>query len=220
MKNIVNNSSKASFWKQARILYKPFLFFFLVSFVIWNWNDIFWIFNYRVVLEKFISSSVEAKKAESQKVTVQEESNYFEQENSIEIPAINITAPLLFTSQDETEYFKEYLKDGVLHYPNSALPGTQGAVIILGHSAPPGWPQINYDWVFNDINTLEPGDEIYVYFNNQRYVYKVTHKFFLEKGEEISSPPLTNSKPILLLISCWPPGKDRERIAVEAVLSN
>jgi LPXTG-site transpeptidase (sortase) family protein len=85
----------------------------------------------------------------------------------------------------------------------------------LGHSAPAGWPKIKYDWVFSRLNELSDGDEIFVYFENKKYTYQFSKKIFLEKGEELPSL-LTNSENILVLISCWPPGKDLRRIAVVA----
>jgi LPXTG-site transpeptidase (sortase) family protein len=108
------------------------------------------------------------------------------------------------------------LDTGVVLYPDSVVPGDNGQTIILGHSAPVGWPKIKYDWVFSRLNELAEGDEIIVYFNNRKYTYIVSRKVFLERGEEISQEGLTNDENMLVLVSCWPPGKDLRRIAVEA----
>lgn len=102
-------------------------------------------------------------------------------------------------------------------FPGSALPGEQGRTVLLGHSAPEGWPDVNYDRIFTELNSLIEGDEVYVYFNQREYVYIVRNKFFLDRGEELPQP-LTNSQNMLILVSCWPPGKDLYRIAVEARL--
>jgi sortase (surface protein transpeptidase) len=62
---------------------------------------------------------------------------------------------------------------------------------------------------------LEKDDEILIYFRNKKYVYLVEKKIFLNRGQE---PPKTDpEKSVLFLISCWPPGKDLRRIAIEAV---
>lgn len=195
-------------------LYKAFIFIFLVSFLIINWNDISWIFNYRVIsqsLSNFFQreSSVESEMSE----TIEFE--YSEKENSLEIPKIEVIAPLVFV-QDIDKVYKT-LDKGVVHYPDSVLPGEKGQTIILGHSAPPNWPDIKYDNVFTLLNELEKGDEIFIFFNHQKYNYSVERKIFLEKGEEIPDA-LTNSDNMLILISCWPPGKNIRRIAVESVL--
>jgi len=142
-----------------------------------------------------------------------------EKEDSIEIPKIEIEAPLVLIEGSENKDFKEVLDRGVVLHPQSVLPGEKGKILILGHSAPPGWPKINYDWVFSRLNELEPGDQIYINFQKRRYSYNVSQKIFLEKGEEIPKN-LTNSLSMLYLISCWPPGRDFRRIAIEAESTN
>lgn len=204
-------------------LWKVFILLFLVIFVIFNWNEVSWIFNYKAVWGT-ISDLFQKEKQESKTLILKDESKenieYSEKENSLEISKIEISAPLIFVS-NENEVYKA-LDRGVVHFPTSVLPGEAGQTIILGHSAPPGWPKIKYDWVFSRLNELEAGDEIFVYFNHKKFTYYVSEKVFLERGEEIpkdltdSEKDLTNSENALILISCWPPGKDIRRIAVVA----
>lgn len=216
--------------KKIKPFWKPFVFLFLLSFLIINWSDIPKIFSYssyRVVyssvsepLVKTLNGLDESEKREDKNLDsfTDKDYDYSDKEDTIEIPKIGIEAPIVFIEQDKEKDYEEALKKGVLYYPNSAKPGEEGMTIILGHSAPENWPEINYDWVFTDLNKLEAGDIIYIYFNHRQYNYKVTNTFFLEKGEEIPSLDLTNSKPVLILLSCWPPGKNQKRIAVEALL--
>ena len=204
--------------EEIKRLYRPFIFIFLISLLIINWHDISWLFNYRVISAQF-SKLLEKNKVEYVNVTWEtKDFDYFDKENSIEIPKIGIEAPVVLVRDNNEENLKSALEKGVLLYPDSALPGEQGRTIILGHSAPSGWPQINYDWVFSNLGELETGNEFYIYFNHQRYSYKVIKKYFLARGEEIPSSLLTNSKSMVILLSCWPPGKDQERIAVQAEL--
>ena len=196
-------------------LYKAFLFIFLVSFLIINWNDISWIFNYRVISQT-ISNFFQKDSPIESKMPETIEFEYSEQENSLEIPKIEVSAPLIFVEDIDKVY--KTLDRGVVHYPGSVLPGEPGQTIILGHSAPPNWPDINYDNVFGRLNELNEGDEVFVYFDHREYVYSVIKKIFLEKGEEIPENELTNSDNMLVLISCWPPGKDLRRIAIEATM--
>ena len=199
--------------EEIRQLWKPFLIIFFISFLILNWNNISWIFNYRVIsqtIANFFQKDNSLKSGVSETI----EFEYSEKENSLEIPKVEVSAPLIFV-----EYIDEVhktLDKGVVHFPDSVLPGEKGQTIILGHSAPPNWPDINYDNVFSRLNELEGEDEIFVYFNHQKYNYSVIKKIFLERGEEIPENTLTNSDNMLILISCWPPGKDIKRIAVEA----
>lgn len=207
--------------KNWRRLWKFFVFLFLINLIIINWNDLSWIFNYRAVYGG-VNSLLERNKTEELRATGEteiKEFSYVDKENSIEIPKIGIIAPIVFSQSDSEEDFEKALKKGVLYYPQSVLPGEEGRTIILGHSAPPNWPKINYDWVFSQLSELNTGDEIYIYFNNRQYPYQVTRKFSLNPGEEIPSEGLTNSKSILILLTCWPPGKDLKRMAVEAELA-
>lgn len=138
--------------------------------------------------------------------------------NKISIPKIGITAPIVISDTADNNLIHKYLDKGVVMYPGSTVPGSAGETMLLGHSAPPGWPNIKYDWVFTKINQLQPGDTVSITFGNQVHSYAVTKTVFLERGEELPGSDL--SKNTLFLISCWPPGKDLKRIAVEAVLQN
>jgi len=185
-----------------------FIFLFLTFFLIINWNKVSWVFNYRAVSGLF-SDFFQAdffKKGEKP-------AGYYEKENGLEIPKIGISAPLI--SVEPGGQVEKSLDSGTVHFPDSVLPGESGQTVILGHSAPAGWPEIKYDWVFSRLTELEKGDEIIVYFNREKFSYFVDQKIFLERGEEIPRD-LTNSENSLVLISCWPPGKDIKRIAVIA----
>jgi len=142
-----------------------------------------------------------------------------EEDDSISIAKLNISAPLVFPDESEAPGFAQSLKQGVVHYPGSSLPGEDGETIFLGHSAPLGWPKLNYDWVFSDLNQLEKGDEIWLSYNGCRYSYKVIGKYFLEKGENLPEDLAASNRNILVLISCWPPGKNLRRIAVVSSLT-
>ena len=141
---------------------------------------------------------------------------YTEKENGIEIPSLEVEAPLVFIQDTNQESLKKGLEKGVVYYPGSAMPGEKGQIFILGHSAPAGWPKIKYEWVFSRIAELEPGEIIFLNYDHKQYHYEVKRKIFLEKGEEI--PPPEEGRSVLYLITCWPPGRDIRRLAIEAVL--
>jgi len=207
--------------KDKRI-WKYFIPLFLVAFLIFNWSDVSWVFNYRVVSGFFsgVFRSIFPEKQTSlslDEFNGSEKDQYYEKTGSVDIPKIGITAPLVFVDSFEKEELEKALDFGVLHFPDSVFPGQPGQTVLLGHSAPPGWPEIKYDWVFSDLNDLVEGDRIHVSFNNKKYEYVVTDKVFLERGEEVSES-LTNKDNMLILISCWPPGKNIKRIAVEAAI--
>ncbi|NQU82699.1 MAG: class E sortase [Parcubacteria group bacterium] len=221
---------KLSLRKQIKALWKPFLVIFCLSFMILNWAKVYWVFDYRIItaqigstlddptqdisIDKILSAVWNKTRIKVKDV---------EDTNSIEIPRIGIKAPMVFIDEEigsnlSPNGFKKYLDRGVVHYPGSSLPGTKGQVMVLGHSAPALWPRINHDWVFSKLDKLGVGDRIVIIYNNKEYSYRVQNTIYLEKGEEMPDSTLTNLRYMLVLISCWPPGKDNRRIAVEAVM--
>src|SRR3989344_6948503 len=221
----MNSSSKK--------LIKIFIFLFVFSFIIINWNDVSWLFNYKalqglsydffnpypntagaiVIKNKNIVAG-----SSTDTVAAGASFEYFAGNNSIEIPDIKIYAPIVMAKSADNALVEKDLNNGVVYYPGSVLPGSNGHIVILGHSAPLNWPHIKYDWVFSKIDSLNSGDEIIMHFNNTKYVYRVTHKKIIQKGGDIEDAGLSGNNNILTLVSCWPPGKNYQRITVTAEL--
>ena len=143
---------------------------------------------------------------------------FTQKENSLEIRKLNLEVPLIFSKVAEIKEVVKDLLKGVAVYPGSGSPGGEGRMFILGHSSPPGFPKLKYYWVFSKLNDLEAGDEILINFENKQYRYLVTKKIFLAKGEEVPVNE-NSSRQFIYLITCWPPGQDLRRLAVEAVLT-
>ena len=176
-------------------LWKYFVILFFLIFLIINWNEISVFFNYRVIKHN-ISAQDEVKVKTTDK------------QDSVEIAKLGIIAPIVTANSQ----FKENLENGVLLHPDSSIPDN---IIILGHSAPDGWPDIKFDDIFSDLNYLENNDEITVNYSKKEYTYKVYEKrIFFPNEEDL----LTEKPKILILITCWPPGKDYQRLAVFAEL--
>ncbi|MDI6883168.1 MAG: sortase [Patescibacteria group bacterium] len=212
--------------KEARQLWKFFVFFFLISFLIINFNEVslvFNYFNYKVIWERISKPSAilhdreelptEINASNSEENTKESSKENFK-ENFLEIPKIGVLAPIILSKATEEKELEKTLKRGVLLYPDSVRPGEKGKTIILGHSAPPNWPDINYDRVFNNLDKLEKGDEVVVYFNQKKYLFEVFEKkiFLPKEEEEILATDERGSS--LILLTCWPPGKDFKRLAV------
>ena len=214
---------------QKKIL-KVFIIIYLVSFTIINWNNVSWIFNYRVVsgiMSDFLNPypSVNAssifylnRSQDAGQIIKEVKTNYTDKQNTLEIPKISISVPIIFSqSTDEKSLIKD-LDKGVVYYPGSVLPGQTGQSVILGHSAPPGWPKIKYDWVFSELDKLSPGDSIFIDLENKQYTYIIKKKLIIDKGADIPTDGLIEGKNIINLVSCYPPGKDYKRIVIQAEL--
>jgi len=204
-----------SFKKEFLKFLGLFLILYFIVFVVLNLTG--WLIRPKPLENSQVVTKVSQREDTFSKKEEKEPKCLFsEKPNSIFIPKIGIEAPLVFPAELEQKDYKKALDQGVVHYPTSSLPGEKGEIILLGHSAPPGWPKIRYDWVFSDLNKLNEGDVIYIVYERCQYKFVVSEKVFLEKGEELP-PPSKQSKTLLTLISCWPPGKNIKRIAVRAL---
>ena len=213
--------------KELGKLLKLFIFLFLITIIVINWGTIKGVFDYKAVYGEILSS-LKAEFTEKKETVLkvpqvrlnkpEPEFEYTDKSDSIEIPKFELTVPLLISETTADNDLQQLLKKGVVFYPDSVLPGKEGATVILGHSAPSGWPKINYDWVFTRLNELESGDEVFIYLNNRKYPYLVTEKLFLKKGDEIPESGMLGAISTLTLLSCWPPGIDHKRIAIQAEL--
>ncbi len=223
---------------QQKQLIKVYTFVFVLLFVFINWNNISWIFNYRAVggliVEFFspypqssllVSADQNLNNINKNIVLAKNTQNtqifpYTVKSNSIQISSIGIEAPIVIGQTKDNALLKKELDRGTVLYPGSVLPGQSGQVVILGHSAPPNWPKIKYDWVFSELNNLDSDSKIVVNFNNKQFTYKVVKKSIVKKGDDVSVDGFNPEDSILTLISCWPPGKNYKRIVVQALLEN
>lgn len=217
---------------------KKFLLLYALVFLVFNWSDISWIFNYGAVsglasdffnpypsIEassiknyfqyNYLDENIKVEKIEIKKK--EPKSVYTEKNNVLEIPKISISVPIVFTTNQDTKLLKKDLDQGVVYYPGSVLPGEKGDIVILGHSAPPNWPKVKHDWVFSDIDKLKIGDNIMVDINNRQYTYIVKKTTIIKRGQDVPRDQLLADENVLTLVSCWPPGKDYQRIAVQAI---
>lgn len=132
--------------------------------------------------------------------------------NSIYIPKINIRAPIVVGTSTVPNKLLKDLEKGVLMYPGSALPG-QGSTVIVGHSSS-NYPWNKYSNIFSLLSRLQAGDLIYINYNDQIHIYKISDK----KTGSVFSLSKADLNGDLVLSSCWPVGTDNGRIVVVANL--
>lgn len=130
------------------------------------------------------------------------------------VPKLGLNVPLIFPENPETQALLEDLKKGVVHYPGTALPGQLGNLFIAGHSSQHAWESGNYKNVFTLINELESGDEIIVYFEEEKYVYQVANQKVVSAAD--SSVLESSDSPVVTLMTCWPVGTIAKRLVVTA----
>ena len=137
-----------------------------------------------------------------------------EPNNTLFVPKIGVEAPIVYAESKKQSIINKLLLDGVVHYPDTALPGEIGNVFITGHSSYYWWSKGEYNTVFSILDKLVVGDDIYIHHNNKRYTYRVydldvvlpSDTSVLEQGDDS----------ILTLMTCTPVGTNYRRLIVKA----
>ncbi len=124
-----------------------------------------------------------------------------EQAIRIQIPAINVDAPIVMGDGEEQ------LKKGVGQMIGSPNPGQVGNMILSAHNDV-------FGEIFRDLDQLQPGDEIIVYTQIRSYTYVVQQQQVVEPTQvEVLA---ATSDPFVTLVSCYPYLVDKQRIIISA----
>jgi len=230
-------------FKDLRLFFQIFFIIFIISFFIFNGAAFFDLVNYK------ISKSTEAIRQEIFRIptflaNIPSESEILpsisyiisgdshivnlpaipieaESSNLLEMPQFNIKAPILEVETSDSGIIYKKLKQGVVLYPGTDIPG-RGYSIIIGHSSQYPWDPGRYKSVFSLLNQFEQGDKIYVFWDQKPLVFEVRDKkIFLPwpKGTESTETIFPPSDEITLVLqSCWPVGVASKRVAVKTVL--
>ncbi len=132
----------------------------------------------------------------------------------IDIPKINVHAPVVYEPSIAEADVLRALQDGVDHYGTTPSPGQPGNSVLFGHSSNDWWQPGNYKFIFVLLDKLTVGDKFSVNYHSTHYVYEVT-------GTKIVAPTdlsvLTQTTdPTMTLITCTPPGTSWRRLIVSA----
>jgi LPXTG-site transpeptidase (sortase) family protein len=143
---------------------------------------------------------------------INSEGIYTKLSGNISIPKIGVNAPIVFVG--DIKWVNYDHKYGVVHYPDTALPGSVGAGLYSGHSSAPPNIRSQYNYVFSKLENLGPNDDVIINFQGNTYTYKIFRK-------EIVAPRdfklrEYQGKETITLLSCWPVGTAAKRIIVEA----
>lgn len=134
---------------------------------------------------------------------------------TIRIAKVGVQAPITVKEIPEDEaQFQAELQYGVVHYPNTALPGNPGNVVIFGHSSGVWWTPGDYKFVFSQLDKLEAGDKIFIDFDAKRFMYEVTGQKVVEANDVSVLQPKDGYN--LTLITCYPVGSDKQRLIITA----
>lgn len=135
---------------------------------------------------------------------------------AIVIPKIDAGAPIFAnTNPFEKDQYLPILRRGVAHAAGTVKPGMDGNVYLFAHSTDAFYNVGSYNAVFYLLGKLEKGDEIEVYYQDEKYVYEVGEKKIVE-AEDVKYLKETTDEKTLTLQTCYPPGTTLKRLIVIA----
>jgi sortase A len=130
------------------------------------------------------------------------------------IPKINVEVPVVYGVNTINEADVDTaLEDGVVHYADTADPGQNGNLVIVGHSSNNIFNKGKYKFAFVLLSRLENGDTFYIQKGGKRFTYQVYDKRIV-KPSDVSVLGSTAKPATATLITCDPPGTSINRLVV------
>jgi LPXTG-site transpeptidase (sortase) family protein len=175
--------------------------------------------------EKLVSSYEPKQTHQTQKSFAHLNLRVIPPENRLAIPRLGINAPIRetegidLTQAWETieKQIQKTLENGVAHFPGTADPGTRGNAFLTGHSSYYPWAPGRYKDIFAILPEIEIGDQIIIFYDQQKYVYEVSGKYEVSP-KQVSVLEKTNDER-LTLMTCIPVGTSLRRLIVTAHLA-
>lgn len=108
------------------------------------------------------------------------------------------------------------LKQSLIQYPGTALPGNLGNTVVFGHSVLPQFfnPK-NYLTIFSTLHTLRPGDTMEMEADGATFTYKISEMYETQPDDLSPLAQVYNGR-YLTLITCTPPGTYLRRLIIKA----
>ena len=139
-------------------------------------------------------------------------------DNRVALPALERNIPLIEVPthqnwQQLEQNIQKGLQSGVVVHPISRKPGGYGNFFLTGHSSYYAWDPGRYKDVFSVLHEMEIGDEIDVYWQGQKYIYR-TREIKVIKPTDVSVLEQPSDKSIVTLMTCTPIGTNKNRLIV------
>lgn len=137
------------------------------------------------------------------------------------IPQIEVRVPIVWSTKPDEAALQMDLRNGISHYPETALPGQVGNALLAGHSSNFFWEKGAYPRVFGRLNRLNVGDEnITVTYKKgdavvKTFNFRVVEKNVVADDDERLFAQTKDSE--ITLVTCWPLGTSWKRLMVKLV---
>jgi LPXTG-site transpeptidase (sortase) family protein len=131
------------------------------------------------------------------------------QPNHVVIPSMLLDQPILDGPVRDTY---SILDKGIWRWPDGSTPNKGGNTVLIGHR----FTYTNPKGVFYYLNKVSVGEEIGLWWNNQRYVYKVATVTEVSPNDTAVENNTANAE--LTLFTCTPLWNPHDRLVVVADL--
>ena len=137
-----------------------------------------------------------------------------DKEFGLVIPKVDINVKV-FANVDanKPQEYLPLLAKGVAQAKGSQLPGQEGNVFIFAHSSDTPLNATRYNAVFYLLNKMENDDEVFIYYQENKYLYKVREKKILSPAKMGDYLKTLKGK-TLTLQTCYPPGTTLKRLLI------
>ncbi|HEX5447738.1 MAG TPA: class D sortase [Candidatus Saccharimonadales bacterium] len=130
------------------------------------------------------------------------------------VPKINIEVPVVYgVTSTDPDTVENALNIGVVHYADTAQPGQNGNLVIVGHSSGNIFNPGHYKYAFSLLHELSNGDVFYLQKDSKRYTYQI-YKKEIVKPTDVGVLGPQNHVATATLITCDPPGLSINRLVL------
>ncbi|MCX7881529.1 MAG: sortase [Patescibacteria group bacterium] len=213
---IKGKNLKLKYNKTQKSIFKKL--FIITGFIFLLTGFLIFFLTFYPVIKQEVKYQITIKKLSKDRI---KEIKPVDQEFGIVIPKIQANAKVIANVDPFNEkIYQQALTKGVAHAKGTALPDVIGNTFIFSHSSVDWYTANRYNSVFYLLNKLEKDDEIYLYYQKQKYHYQVTEKKIVDASEMSYLKGDDNRVKTLTLMTCWPPGTNLKRLIVIARLIN
>ena len=213
LKTIFGGPEPNKIYQPAKLTWLTLLNFAIIFIVIFFFS--YFVINAPALIKKFqYTWDTSIKKQAFSKAVTTPTPQAFNQtaEAQLVIPKIGVDAPIIWNIENKDLNAK--LLEGVVHSSGTALPGAVGNIFITGHSSYYSWVQSPYKDVFALLDSIGPGDQIFIKYNNKIFTYQVNTKKIVSPNE--TSVMNQGNGYNLSLMTCVPVGTNLNRLIISA----
>lgn len=138
----------------------------------------------------------------------------------IVIPKIGANSKIIPHVDPYNSYiYQVALTKGVAQAKGTATPVEVGNMFLFSHSSANILEAGRYNSIFYLLSKLEKKDEVYIYYKDKKYKYKVNDKKIID-AKDVSYLTMKTYKKVLTLMTCWPAGTNYKRLIIIAEQEN